>query len=60
MLKVEPRDVLSLDSIFCCKTVPGVGGTEFAGVLRDNDSKRSGWGRGGEANKLSAAHSRSS
>ena len=34
-----PRDFSSLDSIICCKAVPGVGETDFAGVLRDNDSK---------------------
>ena len=34
-----PREFLSLDSNFCCKAVPGVGGTDFAGVFRDNDSK---------------------
>ena len=34
-----PRDFSSLDSIFCCKTVAGVGGTDFAGVFIDNDSK---------------------
>ena len=39
MFRVLPRDVSSLDSIFCCKAVPGVGGTDFAGVLIDNDSK---------------------
>ena len=32
-----PRYFTSLDSIFCCKAVPGVG-TDFAGVLIDNDS----------------------
>ena len=37
-----PRDFLSLDSIFCCKAVPGVGVTDFAGVLRDNDWKSRG------------------
>ena len=37
MLKVLPRDFSSLDSIFCCKAVPVVGGTDFAGVLTDND-----------------------
>ena len=55
MLEVLPRDFSSLDSIFCCKAVPGVGGTDFAGVFRDNDSKGRGGGRGGEVNKLSAA-----
>ena len=39
MLKVLPRDFSSLDLIFCCKAVIGVGGTDFAGVLIDNDSK---------------------
>ena len=34
-----PRDLSSLDSIFCRKAVPGVGGTDFAGVFIDNDSK---------------------
>ena len=33
------RDFSSLDSIFCCKAVPGVGRTDFPGVLIDNDSK---------------------
>ena len=59
MLKVLPRDFSSLDSIFCYKSVPGVGGTNFAGVLIDKDSKSNGRGRGGEVNKLSAALSRS-
>ena len=35
-----------------------VGGTVFAGVLRDNELKGRGCGRGGEVNKLSAALSR--
>ena len=34
-----PRDICSFDSIFCCKAVPGVDGTVFAGVLKDNDLK---------------------
>ena len=54
-----PRDLSKFDSIFCCKAVPGVGGTVFAGVLRDNELKGRGCGRGGEVNKLSAALSRS-
>ena len=33
------RDFSSLGSIFCCKAVPGVGGTDFAGVLIYNDTK---------------------
>ena len=41
-----------------CNAVPGVGGT-VCGVFNDKDSKRTGWGRGGEENKLSAAPSRS-
>ena len=54
-----PRDFSKFDSIFCCKAVPGVGGTDFAGVLIDNELKGRGRGRGGEINKLSAALSRS-
>ena len=54
-----PRDFSKFDSIFCCKAVPGVGGTVLAGVLRDNELKGRGCGRGGEVNKLSAALSRS-
>ena len=54
-----PRNFCKLDSIFCCKAVPGVGGTVFAGALRDNELKGRGCGRGGEVNKLSAALSRS-
>ena len=27
------------DSIFCCKAVPGVGGTVLAGVFIDNELK---------------------
>ena len=42
MLKVLPRDFSSLDSIFCCKAVAGVGGTDLAGVFRDNDLKSRG------------------
>ena len=34
-----PRELSSLDSIFCCKAVLGFGGTDFAGVFIDNDSK---------------------
>ena len=54
-----PREFSKLDSIFCCKAVPGVGGTVFAGVLSDKELKGRGWGHGGEVNKLSAALSRS-
>ena len=36
-----------------------MGGTVFAGVLRDNELKGRGCGCGGEVNKLSAALSRS-
>ena len=54
-----PRDFSKFDSIFCCKAVPGVGGTVLAGVLRENELKGRGCGRGGEVNKLSAALSRS-
>ena len=54
-----PRDFSKLDSIFCCKAVPGVGGTVFAGILSDNELKGRGWECGGEVNKLSAALSRS-
>ena len=32
-------DFSSFDSIFCCKAVPGVGGTDFARVVRDSESK---------------------
>ena len=59
MLSESPRDFSNLASIFCCKAVPGVGGTVFAGVLRDNELKGRGCGRGGDVNKLSAALSRS-
>ena len=34
-----PRDFSKFDSIFCCNSVPGVGGTVFAGVLIDNELK---------------------
>ena len=34
-----PRDFSKFDSIFCCKAVPGVGETVFAGVLIDNELK---------------------
>ena len=54
-----PRDFSKFDSIFCCKAVPGVGGTVSAGVLIDNELKGRGWGRGAEVNKLSAALSSS-
>ena len=54
-----PRDFSRFDSIFYCKAVPGVGGTVFAGALRDNELKGRGCGRGGDVNKLSAALSRS-
>ena len=53
-----PRDFSSLFSILFCNAVPGVGGT-VCGVLIDKDSKRKGWGRGGEENKVSAAPSKS-
>ena len=59
MLSELPRDFSRFASIFCCKAVPGVGGTVLAGVLRDNELKGRGSGRGGEVNKLSAALSRS-
>ena len=59
MLSELPRDFSKFHSIFCCKAVPGVGGTVLAGVLRDNELKGRGCGRGGEVNKLSAALSRS-
>ena len=59
MLSELPRDFSRFASIFCCKAVPGVGGTVLAGVLRDNELKGKGWGRGGEVNTLSAALSRS-
>ena len=45
-----PRDFSKLDSIFCCKAVPGVDGTVFAGVLRDNELNGKGCGCGGEVN----------
>ena len=41
-----PRDVSNFDSVFCCKAVPGVGGTGFAGVFKDNVSKGRGRGCG--------------
>ena len=59
MLSESPRDFSNLASIFCCKAVPGVGGTVLAGVLRDNELKGRGCGCGDEVNKLSAALSRS-
>ena len=59
MLSELPRDISRFVSIFCCKAAPGVGGTVLAGVLRDNELKGRGWGRGGEVNQLSAALSRS-
>ena len=55
MLSELPRDFSKFASIFCCRAVPGMGGTIFAGVLRDNELKGRGCGRGGEVNKLSAA-----
>ena len=58
MLNVLPRDFSSLLSILFCNAVPGVGGTVYA-VFNDKDSKRKGWGHGGEENKLPAAPSRS-
>ena len=54
-----PRDFCKLDSIFCCKAVPGVDGAVYAGVLSDNELKGRGCGRGRDVNKLSAALSRS-
>ena len=59
MLSVLPRVFSKLDSIFCCKAVPGVGGTVLAGVLIDNELKGRGCGHAGQVNKLSAALSRS-
>ena len=59
MLRELPRDFSRFVTIFCCKAVPGVGGTVSAGVLRDNELKGRGLGCGGEVNKLSAALSRS-
>ena len=59
MLSELPRDFSKFESIFCCKAVPRVGGTVFAVVLRDNELKGRGCGRGGDVNKLSAALSRS-
>ena len=37
-----PGIFLNFDSIFCCKVVPGVGGTVWAGVLIDNELKSRG------------------
>ena len=34
-----PRDFSEFDSIFCCKAVPGVGGTVLAGVLRQLEDR---------------------
>ena len=34
-----PGIVSKFDSILCCKAVPGVGGTVFAGVVMDNELK---------------------
>ena len=59
MLSESPRDFSNLASIFCCKAVPGVGVTVFAGILRDSELKGRGCGRRGDVNKLSAALSRS-
>ena len=59
MLSELPRDFSKFYFIFCCKVVPGVGGTVFAGVLRDNELKGRGCGCRSDVNKLSAALSRS-
>ena len=56
MLNCVPRDFSSLLSTV--KAVPGVGGT-VCGVFADNISKRKDWDHGGDANKFSAAPSRS-
>ena len=58
-LQMQACDFSRFVSIFCCKAVPGVGGTVFAGILSDKELKGRGWGYGGEVNKLSAALSRS-
>ena len=52
MVSVLSRDFSKFYSIFCCKAVPGVGGTVFAGVLIDNELKGRGSGCAGEVNKL--------
>ena len=39
IFKEFPRDFSRFVSIFCCKAVPGVGGTVLAGVLRDKELK---------------------
>ena len=49
-----PKDFSKFDSIFCCKAVPGMGGTVLGGVLRDNELKDRGCGREDDVNKLSA------
>ena len=68
MFSELPRDFSRFVSILCCKAVPGVGGTDLAGVLSDKELKGRdcgrgewGWGvgGGGEVNRLSAALSRS-
>ena len=59
MSKRDPRDCSSLDSIFCCKAVPGVDGTDFAGVFNGKASKARGWRCGGGVKRWSAALSRS-
>ena len=59
MSKRDPRDSSSFDSVFCCKAVPGVGGTDFAGVFDDKASKVRGWGHGGDVKRWSAVLSRS-
>ena len=47
MFSELPRDFSRFVSILCCKAVPGVGGTVWAGVLSDKKLKGRGWGRGG-------------
>ena len=47
MFKELPKDFSRFVSILCCKAVPGVGGTDLAGVLSDKELKGRGLGRGG-------------
>ena len=41
-LKNCPGNFLDLFQFFCCKAVPGVGGTVLAGVLSDKELKGKG------------------
>ena len=41
-LKNFPGIFQDLFEFFCCKAIPGLGGTNLAGVLRDKELKASG------------------